>query len=238
MLRKFLLAGLLLCFQFFASSQKFNLSVYAGAGGTHFAGSGAAFHTTIPKGPPYYNTVDNTYGGRGPTNWFGGINAQWRLKNNWIFAASTQYEYLGSEVSFGNVALFPTSQDTMGTYKKKYHFISVNPEIGKVLWDRKTMLQVNAGIDYAFYVYGEHDAIFWKPTLASHGYSSTPGNNDIRFTAGAWFTWRKWKAGFTYKYGLTDYRKDNKGEVYSRLLQWKLMYSVSRRSVKKSRSRK
>jgi hypothetical protein len=121
---------------------------------------------------------------------------------------------------------------------KDLYFISVNPEIGKILWERKTIFRLHAGIDYAFYITGEDEAAFYRPTLVSYGYQSVPGKNDVRLTAGASFTWRKWTLAATYKYGLTNYRNDDNRQVYSRLLQWKLMYSVWRKPGKNDTGRK
>ncbi len=213
-----------------SSQHKLALSVYAGSGISAYGGPGAAkttiYNISDASGIPSY--VSDPYGKKPVANAVGGIRAAYS-SNNWIFSLNTQYEYIGGEVDINKAQSRFGLRDTTGTYQRMIHFLSVNPQAGRILLQKKAGIIANAGIDYAFNLgqdeeYSFYDANGQKTLLGFSG--GLPGKNDLRLTAGIMFTLKKWALDLGYKHGIRNLREDSGDKVYSRLFHCRLLFRV------------
>ena len=227
----FTFTGLLLLINVPVFAQKrLIFSVYSGSGISMFAGPGSVESSNyyISDVSAIPNSVAEHYGQNSFTNFLAGIQSRIQFKNNWMGLLNTQYEFTGGRLNIDKVVSRTGIRDTTGKYKKWFHFISVNPEIGRILYQQKIKLILNVGIDYAFKLEEGAEYEFTKKDGSKSVISSTggpPGNNDIRITAGVLVFIKRWSLNFNYKHGVRNYNEGSNDKVFSRLFHLRLMFA-------------
>ena len=134
------------------SQKKLTLSVFTGSGFSFFRGPGAVNNSVYYRnGLPFPNSIDtmaNPYGRKAYTNFLAGLQADITLPSKWMLLLSAQYERSGGKLTGDSVISPSTRIKTNGTYTRYYDFISVNPQIGKIVFQKAVTLTLHTGIDY------------------------------------------------------------------------------------------
>jgi len=220
------------------SQKKLTLSAFTGSGISFFRGSGAVTNSVYYRnGLPFPNDVDtmaNPYGKKSFTNFLAGLQANITLSSKWILLLSAQYEHTGGKLT-GDSVISPSGNiKTDGKFSRYYDFISVNPQIGRMLFQKAVTLTLHTGIDYTSKLdlgnnFDYKDQTGQKNSIGSQG--GEPEKNDLRVTLGATVTRKKWSVDINYKHGLINYRKYGIGNVYSRLLHIRIMYAFLSKKI-------
>jgi hypothetical protein len=220
------------------SQKKLSLSVLTGSGISFFGGSGDADKSTYYRnGLSFPNAVDtmaNPYGRKPFTNFLAGLQAGITLPSKWILLLSAQYEHTGGRLTSDSVISPSASIKTTGKYSRYYDFISVNPQIGRILFQKGVTLTLHTGIDYTSkldmgntFEYRDQNGLD-----SSIGYSGgEPEVNDLRVSFGVSVTRKKWSLDINYKHGLVDYMKYSADKVYARILHIRLQYAFLSKNI-------
>ena len=210
------------------SQKKFDLSVYTGSGISFLGGSGATNKSYYIIGDVVrLDEMKNPYGKKPLTNFFAGLQAKMLLPSNYMLMLSTQYEQTGGRLTADSILYLGFSR-VDGKYKRNYDFISVNPEIGRTILQKKVKLVLHTGLDYAFKLslkdqFDYTDQSCKKYSIRNQGMN--PETNDLRFTIGSSITRKRWTLDLNYKHGLSNYNKNGNDKVFSRLLHIRLIYT-------------
>ena len=219
------------------SQKKISLSVFTGSGISFFRGSGAVsksiYHLnntsgSLPPHPFIPDTIDNPYGKKLFANFLAGVQADILLHSKWVFLISSQYEQVGGKLNPDTIVSTTGRRKVDGEYKRLYGFLSVNPQIVRIIFQKQVMIELHAGLDYAFAlsIEDEFDYTDQSGKRSIIGYSGYPvETNDLRFTIGSAFTRKKWTLDLNYKHGLSNYNKNGNDKVFSRILHIRLMYA-------------
>ena len=224
------IASALLLYHVTWSQKKFNLSVYTGSGISFFDGPAAVsssnyYRNDLPF-PEDISEMRDSYGKKPFPNFLAGLDAN-VVMSKWIVTVCVQYEHSGGSLRIDSAITPSGSKKVNGKYSRIYDFISTNPQVGRILIQKKVTLALHTGIDYCSMLeWGER--FDWTDqngqvasTLLSGG---RPDNDDLRITFGATVAIKKWTLGVNYKHGVANC--DPSGElVYSRLLQFRLQYT-------------
>lgn len=219
------------------SQKKLTLSAFTGSGISFFAGPGAVSKSTyhlnnvsFPFPRPFIpDTMANPYGRKPFTNFLAGLQAEITLPSKWILLLSSQYENTGGRLTADSV-ISPSGIiiKADGKYSRDYDFISVNPQIGRILFQKAVTLTLHTGIDYTSKLsrveqFDYTNQIGQKSSVGGSG--DEPEVNDMRITFGASLKRKKWSVDINYKHGLVNYWKYGPDKVYSRLLHIRLQYA-------------
>ena len=214
------------------SQKKLNLSVFTGSGISFFAGPGAVNKSNFSVSGSGFNTLAimaNPYGKKQFTNFIAGLQADITPSSTkWILILSSQYEQTGGELSPDSVFSSGVATKTVGKYKRYYNFISVDPQIGRILFQKKVIITFHAGLDYAFKVTEGEQFDYTNQTgqTNSIGYEGGyPKTTDFRITFGTSITLKKWSLDFNFKHGLSNYNKNGNAKVLEKLLHIRLLYT-------------
>jgi hypothetical protein len=217
------------------SQKKLKLSAFTGSGISYFRGSGTTNNSVYYRsGLPFPNfsnvpdTMANPYGRKGYTNFLAGLQADIMLSSKWVLLLTAQYENTGARLT-GDSVISPTAHLKInGKYSRRYDNISLNPQIGRIIFQKTITLTAHAGIDYTSKLAMGNNFEYTDQNGQKNyvGYSGDePEVNDCRITFGASVTGKKWSLDINYKQGLTNYRKYGAGNVYTRILQLRILYS-------------
>jgi hypothetical protein len=215
------------------SQKKLSLSVSLGSGISCFRGSGTVENSVYYRnGQPFPNSIDTiakSFGRKAHTNYLAGLQADWRLHSKWILSLSTHFESSGGRLHGDSVITSSSAFKTDGEYRRYYHYISFNPQIARILFQKSITVLVHAGIDYTSkldqgvsFEYTSPDQKKWF----IGGQGNEPEVNDARVTAGATIIRKKWGLDINYKHGFVDYLKYSPDEAYSRMLHIRLLYHL------------
>jgi len=220
------------------SQKKFTLSAFTGSGVSFFRGSGtvssSVYHRNDLSFPNGIDTMANPYGRKAYTNFMAGLQADIKLPSNWILLISTQYENSGGKLLGDSVISPSSSYKTNGSYKRYYNYISINPQIGRIIFQKALTLALHAGIDYTSKLetgnkFDFTDQNGQKNSIGGSG--GEPEVNDIRITFGACLKRKKWSIDFNYKHGIVNYSKYGDGNVYARLLHIRILYAFLSKNI-------
>jgi hypothetical protein len=212
------------------SQKKITFSVFTGSGFSFFGGPGAVgkshYHLSDVSSIP--NNMDNPYGKKPFTNFMAGLQADMTLSSKWVLLLSSQFEHTGGRLTCDSVFSRMGGIKVDGKFHRYYDFISINPQIGRIVFQKAVTVSVHAGMDYTSRLdRGEQfDYTNQNNQKYSIGYQGgEPEVNDLRITIGAAVTRKKWGLDINYKHGLTNYWKDGPAKVYARLLHIRLLYA-------------
>src|SRR6266498_5266462 len=125
------------------SQKKLTLSAFTGSGISFFGGPGAAsksaYHLSSSTFGPngiIPDTVEHPYGKKPFTNFLAGLQADLTLSSKWTFILSSQYEHSGGALTADTVVSSSGSIKTDGKYSRNYEFISVNPQVGRIMFQK------------------------------------------------------------------------------------------------------
>jgi hypothetical protein len=223
------------------SQKKLTLSGFIGSGVSFFGGPGAVSKSTYYRSPvPFPNfttdvdTMGVPYGNKPYTNFLAGINADMKFPSKWILRFSTQYEHTGGRLDADSITTPPVKYKTTGTYSRQYDNISFNPQIGKVLSQKKLSFILFTGVDYTSKLAMGDECEFedqnGQKTMI--GYSGgEPEVNDFRVTLGASVSCKKWGVDINYKHGLTNYNKYGTDKVFSRIFHIRLQFAFLDKTI-------
>jgi hypothetical protein len=220
------------------SQKKLNLSAFTGSGISCFRGSGtvsnSVYHRNGLSFPHAIDTMANPYGRKAYTNWLAGLQADITLSSKWILLFSVQFENSGGKLTGDSVISPSASYKTSGTFKRYYNYVSFNPQIGRIIFQKGATFTLHTGIDYTSklemgYNFDFKDQNGQKNWIGGSG--GEPEVNDMRITFGASLKRKKWSIDFNYKHGLVNYKKYGVGYVYSRLLHIRLQYTFLNKKV-------
>lgn len=214
------------------SQKKLTLSAFVGSGTSHFSGSGttsnSVYHRNGLSFPQSVDTMANPYGQKGYTNWLAGLQADLPLSSKWLLLLTTQFENSGGKLTGDSVISPAANYKTSGTFKRYYNYISFNPQIGRIIFQKGITLTVHTGIDYTSKLEMGANFDFKDQNGLNNsigGSGGEPEVNDMRITFGASVKRNKWGVDLNYKHGLVNYKKDGPGNVYSRILHFRLQYA-------------
>lgn len=217
-----------------ASSQKtISLHATVGSGVSYFRGSGAVDNSIFYRnGQPFPNSIDtpgHQFGRRSVTNFMAGVQANLRLIPSLILTVDALLEHSGGELTIDSVRTPSGNFKTNGEYKRKYNFLSINPQLGRRISIGPAGIRVSAGVDYCLklsrnVVCNYTDLNGQKNSIGGSG--GEPEINDIRLTAGLTVNFKKIGLNVVYKHGVLDYMRDRPGQVYSRLVHVRLLYRL------------
>jgi len=212
------------------SQKKFNLSVFTGSGFSFFRGPSAVSNSNYYRNdlpfPDDVSEMRDSYGKKPFPNFLAGLDAN-VVMSKWIFTICVQYEHSGGSLEIDSTIRPSGSKKVNGKYSRIYDYISINPQVGRILLQKKITLALHTGLDYCSMLeWGER--FDWTDqngqvysTLLSGG---LPDNDDLRITFGASVAIKKWTLGINYKHGVANCNPS--GEIaYSRLLQFRLQYT-------------
>ena len=220
------------------SQKKLTLSAFTGSGVSFFGGPGAVSKSTYHTNFTGFNaagfngfisdTITSPYGKKPFTNFLAGLQAGIVLPSKWTLILSAQYEHTGGSLTADSVISPSGSIKTDGKYRRYYDFISVNPQIGRIIFQKAVTLTLHTGLDYTSkldrgQITDYTDQTGQKNSIGSSG--DEPEKNDLRVTFGASVTRNKWSLDLNYKHGLVNYSKNGTGKVYARLLHIRLLYT-------------
>ena len=219
------------------------MSIYTGSGNSFFGGSGATsksiyhLHNTpgiLPPHPFVPDTITNPYGKKPFANFIAGLQADIVLPQKWMLILSTQYEQTGGKLTADTVYSTTGPSKVNGKYQRRYDFISINPQIGKIIFKKQVTIVVHAGFDYAFKLEQSDQFDYTdqggQKNIVGYG-GGTPETNDLRFTIGTSITRKRWSLDFNYKHGLSNYNKNSSSKVFERLLHIRLMYAFLKKKI-------
>jgi hypothetical protein len=233
-----LIAAILACSNPSWSQKRLTLSAFVGSGVSCFKGSGTVSSSDYQRNgltfPNASDTMDNPYGRGSYTNWLAGIEGDITFSSKWMLLLSVQFENSGGKLT-GDSVISPTAKyKTTGTYKRHYDYISFNPQIGRIIFQKAVTLTIHGGIDYTSklemgYQFKFIDQNGQRNWIGASG--GEPEVNDIRITFGASVKRKKWSIDLNYKHGLVSYNKYGVGNVYSRLLHIRLLYAFLSKKI-------
>lgn len=214
------------------SQKKFSISVFAGSGGSWYAGTGSTRTTTYYKsdvlGMPDYN--DHYFGRYMAAITQAGLQLKYHLASAWFVAFNAAHEYAGGRLNIYKSVSRQGTENINADYSRHYQFLSFNPELGRSFGSKKLKLTVHAGIDCAPAL--EASELYWFYSDAgttSNGYSGgEPQTTDWRLTGGFSVGVNKWSLGMNYKHGLTGKWEKIYSDVYLRMWQMRIMYRIVR----------
>lgn len=227
-----LLIAAIILLSFTALSQrKFSVSAFTGSGFSFFGGPGAASNSNYYRNDfsfphPLY-TMAQPYGKKPFVNFLAGLQADVTLPK-WILSLSGQYEHSGGTLKGDSIISPSGSVRVDGKYTRNYDFISINPQVGRILVQKTITFALHTGIDYTskLAMGNQFDYTDQNGMKNSIGYSGgEPEINDLRITFGASVAIKKWSLVINYKHGLTNYNRPGEG-AYSRLLQFRIQYTL------------
>ena len=224
------------------SQKKLTVSAFTGIGASWFSGSGAVnnavYHRHTLGFPDIRipDTMTNPYGRKPFTNFVAGAQADIIFPSKWILQLGAQYEYTGSRLTIDSVTAPTVSMNTNGVYTHYYDLVSVNPQVGRIIFQNSSFkVIVHGGFDFVINIaLGERAN--YKDELDGRNYSlggsgGNPEINDRRITAGASFKINRVSIDINYKHGIANYNKYNNNEVYSRLIHFRLAYTFLNKSI-------
>lgn len=232
-LRNFLVISCLFISPVAWSQHSPKLSVYTGTGFSYFGGRGATGNSTYYRNglsfPDAIDTIRNHFGSMARQNFIAGLQLEYPLSPAWTLLFSTQYENTGSRLRSDSIITPSGNYKTDGTYSGYHDFISVNPQIGRAVRKGKLAFILHGGIDYCFKLdrgdkFEFTDQAGKKFSIGHSG--GRPEVNDFRISIGGMVTLKKWSLDLNYKHGLANYNTGGEDKVSSRLLHFKLMYSL------------
>ena len=238
-----LIAGL--TFNISASSQKkLSVSAFIGLGTSSFRGPGAANSSIyyrsdlVPSNPPNWDpgTMTNPYGKKPFANFVAGLHADIQFSSKWIVQLKSQYEYTGAKLTIDSVITPTTSINANGVYTRYYDLVSINPEVGRILFQNSSSkLILHGGLDYVINISMGFRSEYQNEQNGKNYSIGGSGDNaeikDFRLTGGVTFKLNKVGIDLTYKHGLTNFNKNGNAEVYSRLFHVRFLYSLIRKSL-------
>jgi hypothetical protein len=212
------------------AQSKWSLAVYAGSGLSKFGGPGATgvtwYHLSDVSSIP--STAVNPYGNKNIQTWQAGLQAQYQLNNHLVFLLNSQYEHTGGTQDVDTIFSIGGLTKINGEFSLYHDFISINPQFGAAILNKKLRLLLKFGIDYALRIERGEDLEFTNMNGEQFAWGSSggvPANNEFRVTAGMQMDYNRIGLGVNYKHGLTNARDDDYGkEVYSRTWQFNLYY--------------
>lgn len=216
------------------SQKRASFHAVIGSGVSYFRGSGTADNAVFYRnGLPFPNSIDtvsNHFGRKSYTNFSAGVQANLKILPSWILTIDALYEHSGAELTIDSVYSPSANYKANGVYKRKYDYISLNPQLGRRIGLGPVGLRISAGIDYCIKISLGGQADFTDQSGMKNsvgGSGDDPEVNDIRLTGGLSLNFSKWALAATYKYGVVDYTQKNNGAVYSRLLHVRLTYRLA-----------
>lgn len=220
------------------SQKKLTLSAFTGSGVSFFRGSGtvssSVYHRNDLSFPNGIDSMANPYGRKAYTNFVAGLQADITLPSNWILLISAQYENSGGKLAGDSVISPSSGYKTNGSYKHYYNYISINPQIGRIIFQKALTLELHTGIDYTSKLETGNKFDFTDQTGQRNiigGSGGEPEVNDIRITFGACLKRKKWSIDFNYKHGIVNYKNHGVGNVYSRLLHIRILYAFLSKKI-------
>jgi hypothetical protein len=226
------IATSLVCISPLWSQKKLTLSAFAGTGTSHFSGSGSTsnsvYHRNGLSFPHGVDTMANPFGRKAYTNWLAGLQADLSLSSKWVLSFTTQFENSGGKLTGDSVLSPAANYKTTGTFKRYYNYISFNPQIGRIIYEKRVTVMLHTGIDYTSKLDLGYN-FYFKDQNGQNNYIGGSGGepevNDMRITFGATAKRKNWGIGLNYKHGLVNYKKYGTGNVYSRILHIRLQYA-------------
>jgi hypothetical protein len=214
------------------SQKKLTLSAFTGSGISFFSGAGAVNNSTyyISDVPSIPNTIGQPYGKKPFANFLAGLQADLTLSSKWTLSLSSQYEHTGGKLAIDTIISRTGMTKADGKYKRYYDFISINPQIGRILFQKLVRLTIHTGIDYALKLDRGEQSDYTDQTSTAYS-GDEPEVNDLRITFGTSVSLKKWSLDINYKHGLVNYWKDGPGKVYARLVQVRLLYSFLSKKI-------
>jgi len=220
------------------SQKRFTISAFAGSGVSYFRGSATVSNSVYYRNglsfPHGIDTMVNPYGKKAYTNWLAGLQADVTLSSKWILLLSAQFESSGGKLTGDSVISPSGSYKTTGTFKRHYNYISINPQIGRIIFQNAATLAIHTGIDYAAKLVMGYNFDFKDQNGGRNiigGSGGEPEVNDVRITFGASVTRQKWSIDFNYKHGIVNYKNYGPGNVYSRLLHVRLQHVLLAKKI-------
>ena len=215
------------------AQQGIKLTAYAGTGFSFFGGPGSASQSHYFRNglnfPNGVDTIANHFGKMVKTNFMAGVQLERPLTVDWSLSVSAQFESVGAHLKSDSLISPAGDHRISGNYWVDYNFISLNPQIQRIISNGSTQIAVHGGLDYAIKVslsdhfeYVDHNGI---NTSVGHS-GGKPEVNDLRLTAGVQFSFAKWEVDLNYKHGLSDYNKNGNGKAGMRLMQVRLGYRI------------
>ena len=220
------------------SQKKLTFSAFTGSGVSCFRGSGTVSNSVYHRNglifPNEVDTMANPYGRKAYTNWLAGLQVDLAFPSKWILLLTVQFENSGGKLTGDSVISPSATYKTTGTFKRYYNYISVNPQIGRIIFQKEVTLTIHAGIDYTSklemgYNFEFKDQNGQKNWIGGSG--GEPEVNDMRITFGASVKRKKWSIDFNYKHGIVNYKKYGVGNVYSRQLHIRLQYAFLNKKI-------
>lgn len=214
------------------SQKKLTLSAFAGSGVSCFRGSGtvsnSVYHRNGLAFPHAIDTMAIPYGKKGYTNWLAGLQGDITWNSKWMLLLTVQFENSGGKLTGDSVISPSATYKTTGTFKRYYNYISFNPQIGRIIFQKAVTLTVHTGIDYTSKLeLGENfdfkDQNGLKNSIGGSG--GEPEVNDMRISFGASVKRKNWSIDLNYKHGLVNYNNKGAGNVYSRILNFSIHYA-------------
>jgi hypothetical protein len=220
------------------SQKKLTLSAFTGSGVSRFSGSAtmsnSVYHRNGLAFPHAIDTMANPYGKKGYTNWLAGLQADVTLSSKWVLQLSVEFENSGGKLTGDSVISPSASYKTNGTFKRYYNYISFNPQIGRIVFQKGVTLIVHTGIDYTSklemgYLFSFKDQNGLQNSIGGSG--GEPEVNDMRISFGASVKRKRWGLDLNYKHGLVNYKNYGVGNVYSRILHVSLQYAILNKKI-------
>ncbi len=175
------------------SQKKFTLSVFTGSGFSFFEGPGAVDKSNYYRtGLAFPNnsvpdTMAEPFGKKPFFNFLAGLQADITF-SKWVLSLSCQYENIGGTLNADSVISPSGSVKASGKYSRNYDFISINPQIGRIVFQKAITITLHTGVDYTSKLaMGDmFDYTDQNGQKKSIGYSGgEPEINDLRLTFGA-----------------------------------------------------
>ncbi len=220
------------------AQKKISLSAYVGSGVSYFRGSGTVSNSVYYRnGIPWPNSKDsiaNPFGRKALTNWVSGLQGDITFSSKWELLLRVQFESSGGKLT-GDSVISPTiTYKTNGTFTRYYHYISFNPEIGRIIFIKIITFTIHTGIDYTSKLDRGGNFVFTDQNNQKNdigGQGDEPEVNDFRITFGATIQRKKWSIAINYKHGLVNYNTKGAGNVYSRILHFSIHYAFLNKKI-------
>ncbi len=214
------------------SQKKLTLSAFAGSGVSYFRSSGTVSNSVYYRnGLPWPNSKDsiaNPYGRKALTNWVAGLQGDITFSSKWKLLLRVQFESSGGKLT-GDSVISPTiTYKTNGTFTRYYHYISFNPQISRIIFQKIITVTLQTGIDYTSKLDRGENFVFTDQNNQKNdigGQGDEPEVNDMRITFGTSIQRKKWSIAINYKLGLVNYNTKGAGNVYSRILHLSINYA-------------
>jgi hypothetical protein len=228
-----LIAAIPACTNSSWSQKKLSLSAFTGSGISYFRGSGTVNNSVYYRnGLPWPNSRDsmaNPYGRKALANWVAGLQGDIIFSSKWKLLLRVQFESSGGKLTGDSVISPAVTYKTNGTFTRYYHYISFNPQIGRIIFQKVITLTLHSGMDYTSKLDRGENFVFTDQSGRKNdmgGQGDEPEVNDLRITLGASLQRKKWSIAINYKQGLVNYNNKGAGNVYSRILHFSIHYAV------------